>query len=121
MSDFWQAFTQPAVRDLAWLIGTPPLLTPLDDTAGFSDVYWPDNTFFSELLAETMPLLQKLDREPAALIEHSENSRDYRLGCYLCASRRQLTNTRRWHYAGRARLSRAQQTRWHIGALGTRG
>ena len=83
MSDFWQAFTQPAVRDLAWLIGTPPLLTPLDDTAGFSDVYWPDNAFFSELLAETMPLLQKLDREPAALIEHSENSRDYRLGCYL--------------------------------------
>ncbi|MFQ3216504.1 DUF1853 family protein [Paraperlucidibaca sp.] len=83
MSDFWQAFTQPAVRDLAWLIGTPPLLTPLGDTAGFSNVYWPDNAFFSELLTETMPLLQKLDREPAALIAHSENSRDYRLGCYL--------------------------------------
>jgi hypothetical protein len=83
MNEPWQAFTQPVVRDLAWLIGTPPLLTPTPDTPGFSGVYWPSTTYFSELLAETLPLLQALDQDPAALIAHSENSRDYRLGVYV--------------------------------------
>ncbi|REH39009.1 uncharacterized protein DUF1853 [Paraperlucidibaca baekdonensis] len=92
----WLAFRTPAVRDLAWLIGTPPLLTPsiagetgasptasTKDLSAFRDVHWPSSAFFSELLHDTTPLLHALDADPAALIAHSENSRDFRLGVYV--------------------------------------
>lgn len=83
MNDPWQAFTHPVVRDLAWLIGTPPLLSPSTDAAGFEGVFWPSTDYFHELLCETTPLLHALDQDPSALIAHSENSRDYRLGTYV--------------------------------------
>lgn len=79
----WLTFTQPAVRDLAWLIGTPPLLTPAPHARHFREVLWPSSDYFHQLLVDTMPLLQQIDADPCALISHTEASRDFRLGVYV--------------------------------------
>lgn len=85
MPEPWLAFTQPVVRDLAWLIGSPPLLMPSASPlqANRPPVHWPNTAYFHELLAETTPLLQALDADPAALIAHSNQGRDFRLGVYV--------------------------------------
>lgn len=75
----WQ---QPQVRDLAWLLGSPPLLPapgpwPTDD-----GICWPDAGFWQQQLALARPWLDQLERSPDVLTRSWPATRDHRLGHY---------------------------------------
>jgi hypothetical protein len=72
--------TGPAVRDLAWAIGSPTLLNP-DDSAFSGQVL--DDGFFAARLAEAEPWLRELDRNPEPLHAFIEARHSHRLGHYF--------------------------------------
>lgn len=71
MNPSWQ---HRVVHDLAWLIGSPPLLRP---SAGLSRC---DAGLCAGWLHDSLDWLSAMDREPAALIEACARQKDHRLG-----------------------------------------
>jgi hypothetical protein len=68
-------YRQPAVRDLAWSLSSPPLLLRDDP-----DVYWPDADWFAGLGTSFHQRLLQLDADPRPLMTLLDESRDRRLG-----------------------------------------
>lgn len=70
-------FNNQSVRDLAWSLGSPPLVSNLS-----GDTVWPDQQWFSRLYDECLPWLKKLDKNPETLNELLAAQKDRRLGKY---------------------------------------
>lgn len=70
--------THPDVRNLAWSLGSPPLLL-----RGDAGVEWPDDAWYTGLLNGFMPRLRALDAAPEPLLDRLARSRDRRLGRYF--------------------------------------
>lgn len=68
----------PRVRDLAWALGSPPLLQP-DDPDG----HWPDAEWFRALFEGSAAWFQALDRDPAPLEAWLAQGSGRRLGGYF--------------------------------------
>lgn len=69
--------TDPAVRDLAWTLGSPTLLDP--DHGPWRDELLPD-AFFQAALTATTPWLKALNDEPAPLYAFLSARHGHRLG-----------------------------------------
>lgn len=74
------ALADPAVRDLAWSLGSPALLDP--HASAFSGRVLSD-AFCQARLQEAADWLQELDRQPAALHAFIEADHSHRLGHYF--------------------------------------
>ncbi len=72
MNISWQ---HPAVRDLAWAIGSPPLQYRPD-----APVYWPDADWCQQQLQAASTWLDNLDKQPQPLIDWLAQTNDRRLG-----------------------------------------
>jgi len=78
----WLRWRYPAVRDLAWAIGSPPLLRPA--RAGLDHApRWLDQAWCDRALAVSRDWLDALDHDPAPLRDHLARARDHRLGSYF--------------------------------------
>ena len=77
-------YKHPAVRDLAWSLGSPPLLMRNDSAA-----HWPDPDWYEDILAGFHTHLLELDRSPGALLKQLARRHDRRLGACF---------ERLWHY-----------------------
>lgn len=71
-------YVHPAVRDLAWSLGSPPLLSPQDSAA-----HWPAPAWYAEILADFHPHLLQLDSAPQPLLDLLARRKDRRLGSYF--------------------------------------
>lgn len=71
-------YVHPVVRDLAWCLGSPPLLAPGDDA-----IHWPGPPWYTQILAEFHPHLLRLDSDPQPLLQRLAACRDRRLGAYF--------------------------------------
>lgn len=79
----WQSFSTPQVRDLAWVLGSPPVLNPARSrTASGRPVHWLNVTWCSAMLEASHSWLCELDRAPAPLLS-ALSDRDSRLGRYF--------------------------------------
>jgi len=72
------------VRDLAWVLTSPPLLQPADAT-----IHWPAPEWYVQQFAASASLLTKLDSNPAELQHFLDAKKDRRLGAYYESL---------WHY-----------------------
>lgn len=70
-------FTNKAVRDLAWVLSSPPLLRPAVTT-----IHWPSMEWYAENYTSSVGLLQTLDTHPTALQQALLLNKDRRLGGY---------------------------------------
>lgn len=68
-------YRHSVVRDLAWALLSPPLLAPKDD-----DVQWFGPDWCSQVFAAYRGRLDRLDLNPAPLLEHLQARSDRRLG-----------------------------------------
>ena len=59
----WQRWTHRVVRDLAWVIASPPLVT-----GSFGGVIWWDESFVLAEYKACLPTLEKLDKDPTPLL-----------------------------------------------------
>ena len=71
-------YHHPQVRDLAWAIGSAPLLSPA--SAGER---WPDQSWYEDTLNNYRPVLAILDNNPAELENWLDQCKTYRLGQYF--------------------------------------
>ena len=71
-------FKNRQLRDLAWAIGSAPLLAPDDH-----ETRWLDKAWFQRRYAEYLPVLQALQRNPADLLQWLETVSQRRLGSYF--------------------------------------
>lgn len=71
-------FKNRQLRDLAWAIGSAPLLQPDD-----RQTRWLDHDWFQRRYDEYLPVLHALDRNPAKLLQWLEAARQRRLGSYF--------------------------------------
>jgi hypothetical protein len=71
-------FKNRQLRDLAWAIGSPPLLAPDDQ-----ETRWLDKAWFQRRYAEYLPVLNALQRDPADLLQWLETASQGRLGSYF--------------------------------------
>lgn len=79
----WLSYQHPAVRDLVWLIASPPLL-PDPGVAALpaNSARWPGAAEYLALYDRHEPWLRRLDAEPQPLLTFCAQSRDHRLGRY---------------------------------------
>lgn len=79
----WQRFETQAVRDLAWVLASPPLLAPArSQTPAGQRVRWLNQAWSARAMAASSDWLKTLDRHPAPLLQ-SLADRDNRLGRYF--------------------------------------
>lgn len=79
----WQSFNTLQVRDLAWVLASPPLLQPSrSHTADGHPVRWINMAWCESVLQTSLDWLHQLDREPSPLLE-ALAGRDGRLGHYF--------------------------------------
>lgn len=71
-------FKNRQLRDLAWAIGSAPLLAPDDQ-----ETRWLDKAWFQRRYAEYLPVLKALERNPADLLHWLETANQRRLGSYF--------------------------------------
>ena len=71
-------FRHPALRDLAWAIGSAPLLAPDDQ-----QTRWLDKGWFQRRYEEYLPVLYELQRDPADLLQWLDVAGQRRLGSYF--------------------------------------
>jgi hypothetical protein len=82
-SPIWQSFTTQQVRDLAWVLASPPLLQPTRSrTLSGRPVHWLSQHWGETALQVSMDWLHNLDRNPAPLLT-ALTDRDGRLGHYF--------------------------------------
>ncbi len=71
-------FINQAVRDLAWAISTPPIIS--------SAVYpcrWPASAWYQEIYKDTLPWFRELDQDCSSLDSLLSQQKDRRLGKYF--------------------------------------
>ncbi len=73
-------FNHPGVRDLAWIIGSPPLMA---NTAAIDLSLILSQEWFLDQLQEYQPWLVSLDEQPEALERFLESRSSHRLGRYF--------------------------------------
>jgi len=71
-------FTQQSVRDLAWAISSPPLMSQLS-----SQCVWPQGAWYQQIYTESLPWIQRLDKDSSELDELLAKQKDRRLGKYF--------------------------------------
>lgn len=77
----WRQWQHAVVRDMAWVLASPPLLAPVSlppKKVRWLDTAWADQAY---LLSETW--LAGLDRNPAPLLQVLAQDNDHRLGSYF--------------------------------------
>jgi hypothetical protein len=80
----WRRWRQAAVRDLAWVLASPPLLAPSrQQLASGVRVRWLNSAWSERAFQASTDWLQALDRHPAPLLEALSRRRDPRLGSYF--------------------------------------
>lgn len=76
----WQSFSTPQVRDLAWVLASPPLLNPSRSrTASGRPVHWLSASWCNAMFDASRNWLCALDRAPQPLL-NALAGRDGRLG-----------------------------------------
>jgi len=79
----WLSYQHPAVRDLVWLIASPPLLPdPGIAALPASIARWPEAAAYLALYRRHEQWLRRLDADPQPLLAFCAQSRDHRLGRY---------------------------------------
>lgn len=76
----WRSYQHPAVRDLVWLIASPPLITA--EQANDAASYWPCADDYLALYTRHESWLRRLDAAPQPLDMALSQARDLRLGRY---------------------------------------
>jgi len=71
----WQRWTHRVVRDLAWAIASPPLVT-----GRFGGVIWWDESFVLAEYKACLPTLEKLDKDPTPLLDYLDRQNVKALG-----------------------------------------
>lgn len=74
----WLRWRHQVVRDLAWALASPPLLTPANESAR-----WPDNDWCQQVWHDSADWLSELDHDPTPLLHSLSARRDPRLGSYF--------------------------------------
>lgn len=79
----WQSFVTPQVRDLAWVLASPPLLSPARSrTATGRPVHWLNASWCTAMYEASHDWLRSLDNTPEPLLAALAD-RDSRLGRYF--------------------------------------
>jgi uncharacterized protein len=71
-------FKHQSVRDLAWAINSPPIITPSS-----CECFWPRGQWFQQVYEESLPWLNNLDQDPTELEELLAGQKDQRMGKYF--------------------------------------
>ncbi|PCI09304.1 MAG: hypothetical protein COB77_00345 [Gammaproteobacteria bacterium] len=71
-------FKHQVVRDLAWAVSSPPLMSRLSHACD-----WPQHIKYQQMLATSLPWLQTLDADPVELETLLAQQKDRRLGKYF--------------------------------------
>ena len=71
-------FTQQSVRDLAWAISSPPLMSQISQQC-----VWPQRDWYRQLYIESLPWIKCLDNDSSELDELLAKQKDRRLGKYF--------------------------------------
>ena len=71
-------FRHQSVRDLAWAISSPPLISQPSSAS-----IWPDSHWYQQAYDEALPWLKATDTDPAELDELLAGQKDRRLGKYF--------------------------------------
>lgn len=69
------------VRDLAWVLASPPLLAPVQRTP--QKIRWLNTAWADRAWLSSEPWLAALDRDPAPLLHALAQDNDHRLGSYF--------------------------------------
>lgn len=83
--DRWRRWQHAAVRDLAWVLASPPLLAPTcqDSPANHSKIRWLGTAWSDLAYAASEEWLAELDRHPGPLLASLACRPDRRLGSYF--------------------------------------
>ncbi len=73
------SFTHRCVRDLAWVIASPPLVSGVFEIAGSQTQWWDDAMCLQEF-TDCLPALQLLNQDPRALIAYLDGIKSKHLG-----------------------------------------
>lgn len=73
------SFKHRCVRDLAWVIASPPLVSGVFENKGYETKWWSHADCLKEL-EDCKPMLQRLDEDPQALLNHLKQLKSKRLG-----------------------------------------
>lgn len=71
----WQHWKQRVVRDLAWVIASPPLAS-----GKYDGVAWWNDDFLSSEYQACLPALEALDKDPSPLLDHLAQQKSKALG-----------------------------------------
>lgn len=71
-------FTNQSVRDLAWAVSSPPLISQLSHRC-----LWPESRWYRHIAEEAQSWLTSVDADPAELDELLARQKDRRLGKYF--------------------------------------
>jgi len=71
-------FKHQSVRDLAWAVCSPPLISQLSHRCA-----WPGSRWYQQIYRQTLPWLNTLDDDPAELDALLASQKDRRLGKYF--------------------------------------
>lgn len=71
-------FQHQSVRDLAWAVYSPPLISQSSCAC-----VWPDSRWYRQVYEITLPWLKKVDTDPAELDELLAGQKDRRMGKYF--------------------------------------
>lgn len=74
----WERWRHGAVRDLAWVLASPPLLRPSDKGLRWLNTAWGERAFRA-----SEDWLAALDRHPAPLLDSLSRRNDHRLGSHF--------------------------------------
>ena len=69
------SFKHQCVRDLAWIIASPPLVS-----GEFNHTHWWNNQEGLQEYQDCLPALQQLDKNPQPLLDHLDSLKSRRLG-----------------------------------------
>ncbi len=75
-------FKNRCVRDLAWVIASPPLVSGVFERNGQQTQWW-THEMCSQEFTRCLPALRILDQNPQALIAHLKSIKSKRLGFYF--------------------------------------
>lgn len=78
MTEHWQRWSHPVVRDLAWVLASPPLLN-----MRVPGVRWLNTAWCERAYQASRHWLEALDRDPSLLIAMLAQRGDPRLGSYF--------------------------------------
>ena len=78
MSDDYHSYKHQCVRDLAWALGSAPLMQP-----AVRGCQWFDHDWYRSIAEEAEPWLRRIDRDPEELAALVAAEKDKRLGRYF--------------------------------------